>query len=90
MLLHGTTTIESKSGYGLNFKDEVKILQVNRMLGSRHPIDVVSTYLGAHAAVYPPSAVVTVIVTGPLLTPVTLPALSTVAIFRSLLDQVTF
>ncbi|MFA6940925.1 MAG: imidazolonepropionase [Clostridiaceae bacterium] len=49
MLLHGTTTIESKSGYGLNFKDEVKILEVNRMLSSKHPIDVVSTYLGAHA-----------------------------------------
>jgi len=49
MLLHGTTTIESKSGYGLNFQDEVKILQVNKMLNQSHPIDVVSTYLGAHA-----------------------------------------
>lgn len=49
MLLHGTTTIESKSGYGLNFKDEVKILEVNKMLNGKHPIDVVSTYLGAHA-----------------------------------------
>lgn len=49
MLLHGTTTIESKSGYGLNFKDEVKILEVNSMLNHKHPVDVVSTYLGAHA-----------------------------------------
>lgn len=49
MLLHGTTTIESKSGYGLNFQDEVKILEVNKLLNDNHPIDVVSTYLGAHA-----------------------------------------
>lgn len=49
MLLHGTTTIESKSGYGLNFLDEVKILEVNKLLNDNHPIDVVSTYLGAHA-----------------------------------------
>ncbi|ERI90746.1 imidazolonepropionase [Clostridiales bacterium oral taxon 876 str. F0540] len=49
MLLHGTTTIESKSGYGLNFDDEIKMLQVNKKLNDLHPIDVVSTYLGAHA-----------------------------------------
>lgn len=49
MLMHGTTTIESKSGYGLNFDDEIKMLQVNRRLNELHPIDVVSTYLGAHA-----------------------------------------
>lgn len=49
MLLHGTTTIESKSGYGLNFEDEIKMLNVNKKLNSEHPIDIVSTYLGAHA-----------------------------------------
>lgn len=49
MLLHGTTTIESKSGYGLNLKDEVKILKANKLLDNEHPIDIVSTYLGAHA-----------------------------------------
>ncbi|GLC28663.1 imidazolonepropionase [Clostridium omnivorum] len=49
MLLHGTTTIESKSGYGLNFEDEIKMLNVNKKLNDEHPIDIVSTYLGAHA-----------------------------------------
>jgi imidazolonepropionase len=49
MLLHGTTTIESKSGYGLNFEDEVKMLKVNKVLNESHPLDIVSTYLGAHA-----------------------------------------
>lgn len=49
MLLHGTTTIESKSGYGLNFEDELKMLKVNKILNESHPIDIVSTYLGAHA-----------------------------------------
>lgn len=49
MLLHGTTTIESKSGYGLDHHSEMKILNVNRELNLKHPIDIVSTYLGAHA-----------------------------------------
>lgn len=49
MLLHGTTTIESKSGYGLNFPDEVKMLKANKLLNEVHPIEVVSTYMGAHA-----------------------------------------
>ena len=49
MLLHGTTTVESKSGYGLNFKDEIKMLEVNKDLNEKHPMDIVSTYLGAHA-----------------------------------------
>ncbi|MBZ4663275.1 MAG: imidazolonepropionase [Caloramator sp.] len=47
MLLWGTTTVEAKSGYGLNFEDEVKCLRVAK--GIEHPIDIVSTYLGAHA-----------------------------------------
>lgn len=49
MLLHGSTTVESKSGYGLDFENEVKILRVNEELNLNHPIDVVSTYMGAHA-----------------------------------------
>ena len=49
MLLHGTTTVESKSGYGLDFENEMKMLQVNKNLNKKHPMDIVSTYLGAHA-----------------------------------------
>ncbi len=48
-LIHGTTTMEAKSGYGLTVKDEIKILRVNRMLNDAHPIEIVSTFLGAHA-----------------------------------------
>lgn len=49
MLSHGTTTVESKSGYALDFENEIKMLQVNKNLNKTHPIDIVSTYLGAHA-----------------------------------------
>lgn len=49
MLAHGTTTVESKSGYALDFENEIKMLEVNKNLNQNHPIDVVSTYLGAHA-----------------------------------------
>jgi imidazolonepropionase len=49
MLAYGTTTVESKSGYGLSLEDELRLLQVNRSLDKSHPIDVVSTFLGAHA-----------------------------------------
>ncbi|WP_026884049.1 imidazolonepropionase [Clostridium akagii] len=49
MLSHGTTTIESKSGYGLDFETEIKMLRVNKSLNETHPIDIISTYLGAHA-----------------------------------------
>ena len=45
----GTTTLESKSGYGLSLRDELKILEVNRWLRANQPVDVVSTFLGAHA-----------------------------------------
>lgn len=48
MLSHGTTTIESKSGYGINRPDELKMLRVNRRLAEAQPIDIVSTFLGAH------------------------------------------
>lgn len=49
MLLHGTTTIEAKSGYGLDTGSELKQLQAADSAGSLHPIDVVSTFMGAHA-----------------------------------------
>jgi imidazolonepropionase len=49
MLLNGTTTVEAKSGYGLNPKDEIKCLKVINELDKRHAVDVVPTFLGAHA-----------------------------------------
>jgi imidazolonepropionase len=48
MLLHGTTTIEAKSGYGLNADSEIKILEVINELNSMHPIDIIPTFLGCH------------------------------------------
>jgi imidazolonepropionase len=49
MLACGTTTVESKSGYGLDTATEIRMLEVNRALDAGHAIDVVSTFLGAHA-----------------------------------------
>ncbi|MBN1281319.1 MAG: imidazolonepropionase [Candidatus Thermoplasmatota archaeon] len=49
MLRYGTTTCEAKTGYGLEVKTEVKLLQVQRKLAKTHPMDLVSTFLGAHA-----------------------------------------
>jgi imidazolonepropionase len=54
MLLNGTTTVESKSGYGLDRDTERRLLEVNQYLNERLPVDVVSTFLGAHAV--PPGA----------------------------------
>jgi imidazolonepropionase len=48
MLIHGTTTIEAKSGYGLNKKDELKQLRVLKRADASHPVDIVSTFMGAH------------------------------------------
>jgi imidazolonepropionase len=48
-LSHGTTTIEAKSGYGLSLEDEIKILQALAALRGRHRLEVVPTFLGAHA-----------------------------------------
>jgi len=48
MLACGTTTVESKSGYGLSTATELRMLRVNRELDRQHPVDVVSTFLGAH------------------------------------------
>ena len=52
MMAHGTTTVESKSGYGLTLNDELKMLEANRSLQADHPLDIISTFLGAHA--FPP------------------------------------
>ncbi len=49
MLKLGATTIEAKSGYGLNEKDEIKILETIRELKKLQPIDIIPTFLGAHA-----------------------------------------
>ncbi len=48
MLLHGTTTVEAKSGYGLSLEDEIKQLETLKELQKLHPLDVVSTFMGAH------------------------------------------
>nr|MBA3273013.1 imidazolonepropionase [Chthoniobacterales bacterium] len=45
----GTTTAEAKSGYGLSLDDELKMLRVIRNVGSKTPIELVPTFLGAHA-----------------------------------------
>src|SRR5436853_1914949 len=45
----GTTTVESKSGYGLTVEDELKILRVMRRLNQETRLEVVPTFLGAHA-----------------------------------------
>ncbi|HWS29964.1 MAG TPA: imidazolonepropionase [Clostridia bacterium] len=49
MLALGVTTAEVKSGYGLDLETECKQLRVARRLQNEHPMDVVSTFLGAHA-----------------------------------------
>ena len=52
LLAHGTTTVEVKSGYGLDLENELKMLRVIARLREEGWIDVVSTFLGAHA--FPP------------------------------------
>jgi imidazolonepropionase len=45
----GTTTIEAKSGYGLNVESELKSLEVLNLVNKNHAIDIIPTFLGAHA-----------------------------------------
>jgi imidazolonepropionase len=45
---YGTTTIEAKSGYGLDVPSELKILRLHKELATEQPVDIVSTFLGAH------------------------------------------
>jgi len=49
LLGEGVTTVEVKSGYGLDTESENKMLRVARRLGRELPVDVVTTHLGAHA-----------------------------------------
>jgi len=49
MMKLGITTVEGKSGYGLDRETELKQLRVMRRLQLAHPMDIVATYLGAHA-----------------------------------------
>ncbi len=49
MLGHGVTTVEAKSGYGLDLETELRLLDVAHRLGREGPMDVVPTWLGAHA-----------------------------------------
>ncbi|NHN43023.1 imidazolonepropionase [Halorubellus sp. JP-L1] len=49
MLAYGTTTVEVKSGYGLDTETELKLLRAVDDAASDHPIDVVPTFMGAHA-----------------------------------------
>ena len=48
----GTTTVEAKSGYGLDTDSELKSLRVLDRVNRDHPIDIIPTFLGAHA--FPP------------------------------------
>ncbi len=49
MMKLGITTVEGKSGYGLDKETELKQLRVMRRLNDEHPMDIVSTFMGAHA-----------------------------------------
>lgn len=48
-LLHGVTTVEAKSGYGLDWETEYKQLKAAEKVGALHPVDIVRTFMGAHA-----------------------------------------
>jgi imidazolonepropionase len=48
-LRHGVTTVEAKSGYGMEWETELKQLEVAKQLNNKHAVDVVSTFMGAHA-----------------------------------------
>ena len=49
MLRTGTTTVEAKSGYGLDLATELRLLDIAGRLGAEGPVDVIPTFLGAHA-----------------------------------------
>lgn len=49
MISHGSTTIEAKSGYGLDRDVELRMLETIRKLANDYPVTLVPTYLGAHA-----------------------------------------
>lgn len=49
LLAEGVTTLEIKSGYGLEFETEARMLRAARRLAAEHPVTVATTFLGAHA-----------------------------------------
>ena len=49
LIQEGVTTLEIKSGYGLDLETELRMLRVARQLGDKYPVTIVPTYLGAHA-----------------------------------------
>jgi imidazolonepropionase len=49
MLRYGTTTVECKTGYGLDLETEINMLNTIALLDTEHPIDLVPTFMGAHA-----------------------------------------
>ncbi len=49
LLREGVTTVEIKSGYGLDVATELKMLRIARLLAEHHPVDIKTTFLGAHA-----------------------------------------
>lgn len=49
MIAHGSTTIEAKSGYGLDKHTEMRMLEVVKKLGADYSVHLVPTFLGAHA-----------------------------------------
>ncbi len=49
MMALGVTTCEAKSGYGLDMENEMKMLKVVKALDENHPMDMASTFMGAHA-----------------------------------------
>lgn len=48
MLANGTTTVEIKSGYGLSISNELKMLEAIRKLAGSQPVEIISTFMGAH------------------------------------------
>ncbi|WHY88440.1 imidazolonepropionase [Neobacillus novalis] len=48
-LRHGVTTVEAKSGYGMEWETELKQLEVAKQLNEKHVVDIVPTFMGAHA-----------------------------------------
>jgi imidazolonepropionase len=49
LMREGVTTVEIKSGYGLDLETELRMLRVARQLGEKYPVTIVPTFLGAHA-----------------------------------------
>lgn len=49
MLSYGITTVEGKSGYGMDYETELRMLRVMKKLNEEHPVDIVPTFLGPHA-----------------------------------------